>query len=220
VIDVCRKGGTLAQMFITFEGPEGAGKSTALAALAERLREAGLSVVTTREPGAGSFGRSIRDILLHGEDLDPKAELLLFLADRSNHVVTVIRPALAAGQIVLCDRYADSTLVYQAFVRGLDEGFARAGNQFATGGLTPDLTLLFDLDPEIGLRRIQSKDRLDSQPIEFHRRVREGFLREAAADPARWKVVDASVAADSVVENCWEIIEPRVIKRSQAPSDL
>jgi len=194
-------------MFITFEGPEGAGKSTALAILAERIRAAGHEVLTTREPGAGNFGRSIREILLHGEELDPKAELLLFLADRSNHVASIIRPALEAGKVVLCDRYADSTLVYQSFARGLDEGFARVGNQFATGGLTPDLTLLFDLDPEIGLRRLQSKDRLDSQPIEFHRRVREGFLREAAAGPKRWRVVDAAGEPDAVVCECWEILQ-------------
>jgi dTMP kinase len=198
-------------MFITFEGPEGAGKSTALAALAERIRASGQGVVTTREPGAGAFGKSIREILLHGDDIDPKAELLLFLADRSNHVATLIRPALSEGKIVLCDRYADSTLVYQAFARGLDEEFARAGNRFATGNLVPDLTLLFDLDPEIGLGRIRTKDRLDAQPIEFHRRVREGFLKEAAGNPARWRIVDASQDANVVLEKCWEILKSYVV---------
>jgi dTMP kinase len=197
-------------MFITFEGPEGAGKSTALAAVAERLRSAGTRVLTTREPGAGPFGKKIREILLHGEDLDPKAELLLFLADRSNHVASIIRPALDSGEIVLCDRYADSTLVYQAFARGLDEEFARAGNRFATGGLMPDITLLFDLDPEVGLRRLQAKDRLDSQPLEFHRRVRDGFLREAMANPRRWRVIDAAASPEVVFENCWEFIKPLV----------
>jgi len=199
-------------MFITFEGPEGAGKSTALSALAARLRTIGFEVLTTREPGAGDFGKRIREILLHGEEIDPKAELLLFLADRSNHVASIIRPALAAGQIVLCDRYADSTLVYQSYVRGLDEGFARAGNQFATGGLTPNLTLLFDIEPEIGLSRLTNKDRIDSQPIEFHRRVRQGFLREAASDGNRWKVVDASALPADVIENCWQIIEPLALE--------
>ena len=206
-----RNSGTIHKMFITFEGPEGAGKSTALAAVAERLRRKGFEAQTTREPGAGMFGKSIREILLHGEDLDPKAELLLFLADRSNHVSSIIRPALAAGKIVLCDRYADSTQVYQAYARGLDEDFVRAGNQFATGGLKPRLTLLFDLEPSLGLARLQSKDRLDSQPLAFHQRVREGFLREAACDPNRWKIIDASRDPDAVLENCWQIIERLIV---------
>lgn len=211
MITVSRKGGTLLEMFITFEGPEGAGKSTALAQLAERLRVGGFEVVTTREPGAGAFGRNIREILLHGEDLDPKAELLLFLADRSNHVSSIIRPALEDGKVVLCDRYADSTQVYQAYARGLNDEFVRAGNHFATGGLVPDLTLLFDIESELGLARIRTKDRLDSQPIEFHRKVREGFLREAACDPGRWKIVDSSGEPEAVLEKCWQIIEPLLI---------
>ena len=197
-------------MFITFEGPEGAGKSTTLAALADRLQKMDIGVLTTREPGAGSFGKKIRELLLHGEDLDPKAELLLFLADRSNHVSSIIRPALEAGRVVLCDRYADSTQVYQAHARGLNEEFVCAGNQFATGGLVPDLTLLFDLEAEQGLARIQSKDRLDAQPVEFHRRVRQGFLQLAAREPRRWRVIDASRPPAEVLENCWEIMEPLV----------
>ncbi|MDR3691354.1 MAG: dTMP kinase [Fimbriimonas sp.] len=197
-------------MFITFEGPEGAGKSTVLLSIADRLRASGRDVVTTREPGAGELGKSIRQILLHGDDLDPKSELLLFLADRANHVSNIVRPALARGAIVLCDRYADSTLVYQAYARGLDEAFARAGNAFATGGLVPDLTLLVDLDPRIGLTRLQSKDRLDAQSIDFHERVRDGFLREAASDAKRWRVVDGSQTADLVLEACWQFIEPLV----------
>ena len=197
-------------MFITFEGPEGAGKSTALATIAEKLRSLGHSVVTTREPGAGEFGKSIRQILLHGEDLDPKAELLLFLADRSNHVASIVRPALESGAIVLCDRYADSTVVYQSYARGLDIEFARAGNRFATGGLVPDLTLLFDLDPEIGLSRLTSKDRLDGQSIEFHRKVRDGFLVEAGMEPLRWRKVDASKNPEQVLEQAWQIIESKL----------
>jgi len=205
-----RRSGTIRAMFITFEGPEGAGKSTALASIADRLRSLGHTVLTTREPGAGEFGKSIRQILLHGDDLDPKAELFLFLADRANHVATLIRPALARGEIVLCDRYADSTLVYQAYARGLDKAFARAGNSFATDGLVPDLTVLFDLDPRIGLARLQSKDRLDGQSIEFHGLVRDGFLHEATADPKRWKIIDSSKSQDIVLELCWEIIDPIV----------
>lgn len=206
-------GGTLAPMFITFEGPEGAGKSTAVEGLAGRLRSGGFEVLTTREPGAGAFGHSVREILLHGAEIDSKAELFLFLADRANHVAGIIRPALAAGKVVLCDRYADSTLVYQAYARGLDEAFARQGNDFATGGLRPDLTFLFDIEPEEGLRRLSAKDRLDGQPIDFHRRVRDGFLREAAADPGRWRVLDASAAPGAVLQNCWTaLIESGLVR--------
>ncbi len=201
------KRGTLRQMFITFEGPEGAGKSTTLAAIAQRLREMNFEVVTTREPGAGDFGKKIREILLHGDDLDAKAELLLFLADRSNHVAKLIRPALESGAIVLCDRYADSTQVYQAYARGLDEDFVRQGNRFATGGLLPDLTLLFDIEPAAGLARIQSKDRMDSLPIEFHQKVRAGFLLEATSQPERWRILDASASSDEVLESAWALIQ-------------
>ena len=204
-------------MFITFEGPEGAGKSTALPAIADRLRSSGFQVLTTREPGAGEFGKMIREILLHGDEIDAKAELLLFLADRANHVASTIRPALDRGDVVLCDRYADSTLVYQGFTRGLDEAFVRMGNEFATGGLDPDLTLLFDLDPKVGLSRIRNKDRLDSQPIDFHQRVREGFLRESKNQPSRWKVIEASQSPLVVLEMCWEIVQPAVFLRHPHP---
>lgn len=197
-------------MFITFEGPEGAGKSTALAAVAERLGAMNQAVLTTREPGAGDFGRRIRELLLHGEELDPKSELMLFLADRANHVSRIIRPALEAGTVVLCDRYADSTLVYQCFARGLDESFVRAGNAFATGNLLPDLTLLFDLEPEVGLSRLVQKDRMDSQPLEFHRKVREGFLNEAKSHPQRWTVIDASQPREIVLEQAWHAIAARL----------
>ncbi|MGV3618036.1 MAG: dTMP kinase [Fimbriimonas sp.] len=187
-------------MFVTFEGPEGAGKSTALRGVAERLRERGLDVLTTREPGAGPFGARIREILLHGEDMPPAAELFLFLADRANHVETLIRPALAEGRWVLCDRHADSTFVYQAVARGLDADFVRAANRFATGGLVPNRTLLFDIDPEVGLARLASRDRLDGQPLAFHRRVREGFLALAGTEPDRFRVLDASQSPEAIVE--------------------
>lgn len=187
-------------MFITFEGPEGAGKSTALRGVAERLRERGLDVVTTREPGAGEFGQRIREILLHGEEMPPASELFLFLADRANHVATLIRPSLERGQWVLCDRHADSTFVYQAVARGLDADFVRAANRFATGGLVPDRTLLFDIDPEVGLARLASRDRLDAQPLAFHQRVREGFLALAGTETARFRVLDASQPPEAIIE--------------------
>lgn len=193
-------------MFVTFEGPEGAGKSTALTALAARLGDAGLEVVTTREPGAGEFGRAVREILLHGERLDPTAELFLFLADRAQNTASTIRPALSAGKTVLCDRYADSTLVYQGHARGLDVAELRRLNDLATGGLVPDLTLLLDLDVKAGLARQSGQDRLDSEPAEFHQKVREGYSAEAARDTARWKKIDASQPPGEVAELCWEAV--------------
>jgi dTMP kinase len=188
-------------MFITFEGPEGAGKTTAIAALADRLQRAGHQVIRTREPGAGDLGKKIRSILLEEDELDGKTELLLFLADRANHVQSVIRPALAEGKIVLCDRFTDSTLVYQGYAMGMDRDFIRTANDFATGGLSPDTTLLFDLPPEAGLARLQSMDRLDRKPLDFHQRVRAGFLREAHAEPRRWVLIDATRSAEQVLED-------------------
>lgn len=186
-------------MFVTFEGPEGGGKSTLIRGLADALRSKNLEVLVTREPGAGAVGAAIRDILLHGEQLDAKSELFLFLADRAQHVSQIIRPALAKGAWVLCDRHADSTVVYQGYGRGLDLEQLRSWNRFATGGLVPDVTFLLDLDPAVGLTRIASKDRLDSEPLEFHRKIRDGFLTEAKGDAARWVVLDATQPASNVL---------------------
>jgi dTMP kinase len=191
-------------MFITFEGPEGAGKSTAIAAIADRLRSRGLAVCTTREPGAGDIGRQIRDILLHGERMPTKTELFLFLADRSNHVETVILPALEQGEIVICDRYADSTYVYQALVRGLNAEFVAAANDFATGTLEPTITFLLDVPAEVGLARLVSKDRMDREPLDFHQRVREGFLSLARARQDRWRILDATQAPERIVDAFFE----------------
>jgi len=179
-------------VFITFEGPEGAGKTTVIALVAEALRSQQKQILVTREPGEGPLGAQIRQLLLHGGDMSSKSELFLFLADRANHVEQVIRPALQEGHIVLCDRYADSTYVYQALVRGLDRSFVESANSFATGGLKPDATFLLDLPVEVGLSRIESKDRLDREPIEFHQSVREGFLHLADSCPTRFQVLDAT----------------------------
>jgi len=193
-------------VFVTFEGPEGAGKSTLIAALAVEFEQHGRRVVRTREPGATSFGTEVRRLLLEGDNLSAETELFLFLADRANHVQRTLLPALREGAVVLCDRYADSTLVYQGYGRGLDLAFLRRANEFATGGLRPDLTLLLDLDPEAGLARLDSKDRLDREPIEFHRRIRAGFLAETKLDPDRWILIDASAAPDRVLAQAKEAI--------------
>lgn len=190
-------------MFVSFEGPEGAGKSTVIRAIDNRLRSNGRATFLTREPGSGPFGQKIREILLEGEDMEPRAELFLFLADRAQHVARLIRPALEAGKIVLCDRYVDSTFVYQSIGRRLDAGFVVSANAFATQGLIPARTVLLDIAPEIGLSRQTSKDRLDLQPLEFHRSVREGFLRLAVAEPTRWIVIDADRPLEEVVNQVW-----------------
>jgi dTMP kinase len=196
-------------MFVTLEGPEGAGKSTLIGGLAEMLSGRGHEVVRTREPGAGTVGQAIRQILLHGEPLEARAELFLFLADRAQHVASIIRPAMEAGKIVLCDRYADSTIVYQGYGRGLDLQMLRDLNELATGGLQPDLTLLLDLDPATGLSRLTQPDRLDREGIDFHTRIREGFLSEAKKGD-RWRVLDATASQAELVRIAGELIVQRL----------
>jgi dTMP kinase len=186
-------------MFITFEGPEGAGKTTVVRSIAEQLRTRGESVLVTREPGEGDLGAKIREILLHGNGMPAETELFLFLADRANHVQNVILPALDRKEVVLCDRYADSTYVYQALVRGLNKEFVRSANRFATGDLQPEKTFLLDLDPTIGLARIKSMDRLDREPLTFHHKVRDGFRTLADEDPKRWQILDATMSPDLLV---------------------
>lgn len=200
-------------MFITFEGPEGSGKSTAIQLIAEKLREQGVKVLTTREPGAGDFGQQIRALLLEGNSMPALSELFLFLADRANHVESIIRPALDAGAVVLCDRHADSTVVYQG-ARGFDKGMLRHLNSLATKGLAPNLTLLFDIEPSVGLSRIQDKDRLDREPLAFHAAVRQGFLDEMRLDPKRWRLIDASASKDAVFDQAWSIVVELTISLS------
>ena len=192
--------------FITFEGPEGAGKSTVLACVAETLRAEGHVVLATREPGAGDFGARVRELLLHGNDMCAEAELFLFLADRAEHMASTIAPALARGEWVLCDRHTDSTLVYQSVGRGLSMDFVRSANELATREIVPSRTILFDIDPSIGLARIQHKDRMDAQPLEFHQRIREGFLALAQLHPDRIRIIDASQDLDKVTEDALSAI--------------
>lgn len=203
-------------VFVTLEGPEGSGKTTLMRALAVRLERNGRRVLTTREPGDGPVGPQIRNILLHGDSLEPLTEVFLFLADRTQHVADVIRPALKDGGIVLCDRYADSTVVYQGYGRGLDIETLRSWNAAATGGLTPDLTLLLDLDPAVGMARIADKDRLDSEPIEFHRRVRDGFLQEAGRDPGRWEVLSGEFSPEALADAAEQLVNSRLGETVQA----
>lgn len=195
--------------FVTFEGPEGAGKSTLIRALATRY-ESEREVVVTREPGAGPFGEAVRRLLLEGEDLEPRAELFLFLADRAEHVSGLVRPALARGALVLCDRHADSTVVYQGYGRGLDRDLLRAWNAFATRGLRPHLTFLLDVPTEVGLARVTDSNRLDAEPVEFHRRIRQGFLDESAREPDRWIVLDGTRPAEEVLRAAVDSLSPRL----------
>ena len=192
-------------MFITFEGPEGSGKTTQIKVLAETLRQAGYSVHTTREPGGTAIGDQVRAVLtrLDNTAMHPRAEILLFLAARAQLVEEVIRPETSAGRIVLCDRYADSTLAYQGYGHGYDRDLLHGLLNFATAGLWPDLTLLLDVDPVLGLQRKKHSEewnRLDAYALAFHQRVRQGFLELAQSEPARWVRVDASQPMDSVQE--------------------
>ncbi|HYM82042.1 MAG TPA: dTMP kinase [Candidatus Limnocylindria bacterium] len=193
--------------FVTFEGGEGSGKSTQLQRLAARLREAGEDLVLVREPGGTPLAERIRALLLDpGFAPDPMAEVYLMEAARADLVVSVIRPALTAGRTVLCDRFADSTLAYQGGGRGIDCDLLVTFNDAATGGLIPDLTLLFDLDPRIGLARRDAHgatNRLDREPLAFHERVRAEYLRLAAAEPGRVLVIDASLAPEALEARTW-----------------
>jgi dTMP kinase len=189
-------------VFIAFEGGEGSGKSTQITLLADALRASGHDVVVTHEPGATEAGRGIRDLVLHHrQPLSPRAEALLFAADRAHHVDTVIRPALDARQIVLTDRYIDSSLAYQGIGRGLTIDEIRRISRWATQGLTPDLTVLLDVPAATGLVRARGEgtgDKLESESLDFHERVREAFLRLAEADPRVYRVIDATRPPDEV----------------------
>jgi len=205
----------LPGLFVTFEGGEGTGKSTQIARLAERLRAHGIGPVITREPGGTPLAEGIRALLLDiGPAPGPVAEAFLMEAARADLVAHVIRPALAAGRVVLCDRYDDSTLAYQGAGRGLDLAMLREWNRAATGGLTPDLTLLFDLDPATGLERragaAGAPNRLDREPREFHARVRAGYLELARAEPGRFVTLDASLPPKAMEEKLWEAVERRL----------
>lgn len=199
--------------FIAFEGGEGAGKSTQEALLADSLRLAGRSVVRTREPGGTPAGEAIRHVLLSPDfdGLDARAEALLFAAARGEHVAHVVRPALERGDVVICDRYLDSSVAYQGVGRDLGVDRVRDLSLWATGGLLPDLTVLLDVDPIVGLARFAGRDRLEAESIDYHRAVRQGFLDLAAAEPERYLVVDAAdpatVIADAIRQRALALVE-------------
>ncbi|MFN2148140.1 MAG: dTMP kinase [Anaerolineales bacterium] len=189
--------------FITLEGPEGGGKTLQARRLAQHLEALGHEVVLTREPGGTDIGDQIRKVLtlLENTAMDARTEFLLFSASRAQLVNERIRPQLARDRIVICDRFFDSSLAYQGYGQGLDLEMLRRVTEFATGGLVPDLTFLLDLDVEQGLRRRESGgnwNRLDAYDLDFHRRVREGYLNLAQEEPQRWVLVDASQDAAAV----------------------
>ena len=200
-------------LFITLEGVEGSGKSTQIRYLEEMLTQTGYPVLQTREPGGTATAEAIRHILLttsSHEPVTPQAEALLILAARCQHVTHLIRPALRGGTVVLCDRFSDSTFAYQGFGRGLNLEWLRAANEVATGGLTPDLTLVLDLPVSVGLarRRVDrgQQNRLDRETERFHRTVRRGFLALAAEEPTRMTIVNANRPAQEVRDELAEIV--------------
>ena len=198
-------------LLITFEGGEGGGKSTQVARLARRLRASGREVVTAREPGGTELGERVRAITR--DPAAPIAELFLFEAARAQLIAEIVRPAVTSGAVVILDRYADSTLAYQGYGRGLNLGEVRQANTTATGGLVPDLTVLLDIDVEHGLQRKLGEighDAIGREHREFHERVREGYRTLAEAEARRWVVLDATLAPDELEERIWETVEARL----------
>ncbi|NQW73205.1 MAG: dTMP kinase [Actinobacteria bacterium] len=190
----------MAGAFIALEGGEGAGKSTQGGLLVDHVRARGREVVWTREPGGTPASEAIRAIVLSRdyEGLEPRAEALLFAAARGEHAARVIRPAIERGAVVICDRYIDSSVAYQGYGRSLGSEAVRDLSLWATGGLLPELTILLDVDPVVGLARLSNPDRLEAEPLDYHRAVRAGFLQLAADDPSRYLILDASGDVDDI----------------------
>lgn len=196
-------------LFITFEGADGCGKTTQIKLLNEYLTNKGYETLLTREPGAKGLGEKIREILLNYDgEVSSNCESFLFLADRAQHVDCIIRPSLKKGSIVLCDRHTDSTVAYQGYGRGLDIDKINLLNEYATTGLKPDLTIVFDIDAETSLKRVgQNKDRMESAGLEFFKRVRNGFLEIAEKNPQRVKVINALDTIDNIHKQVVELVE-------------
>lgn len=206
-------------MFITFEGPEGSGKSTQIPLLADFLTQQGYHVYRTREPGGTPIGDEIRRVVhdVRFEEMHPLTEILLYSASRAQHVAQVIKPKLAQGHIILCDRFADSTYAYQGYGHGLSLDTLRRITEFATQGLTPDVTFYLDISPEVGLQRKQRAsaagqgewNRMDQLTLAFHQRVRQGYQALIHADPARWHSVDASADVSAVQAHLQTVVLPK-----------
>ena len=196
-------------LFITFEGPDGCGKTTQMNLLAQYFEKKGKKVVLTREPGGKGLGEKVREILLNYDgEVSDRCESFLFLADRAQNIDIIVKPAVKQGEIVLCDRHIDSTVAYQGYGRGLDINEINILNNLATGGKKPDLTLVFDVDVETSMKRVgKEKDRMESAGIDFHNRVRNGYLELAKQEPTRIKVLDATKTIEEIHEKVVEIIE-------------
>lgn len=195
--------------FITFEGADGSGKTTQIEMIKEYLEKQGHECLLTREPGGSDLGNKIREILLHYDgEVDSLAELLLYMADRAQHVKKVIIPALKEGKIVLCDRYTDSSVSYQGYARGLDIERIIELNKIATDGLEPDLTIVFDVETEVAMKRVGDvKDRLEQEGVEFHKKLRYGYLELAKRFPERIKVVNSNLSIDEVFEQVKNLLD-------------
>lgn len=201
-------------LFISFEGGDGAGKSTQLARLAQWFREQGREVVTTREPGGTPLGNQLRELVLHGEDVDERTEALLYATDRAHHVAEVIRPALARGAVVLSDRYLDSSVAYQGGGRGLTAERVEELNLWAVDGLLPELTVLLDLDPaHLPDRLTAAPDRLERAGSEFHLRTRAAFLERAAAHRGRFVVIDAAAPVEDIASQIRDHVQNLLTRR-------
>lgn len=205
------------KLFFTFEGPEGAGKTTVLKMIVSKLQEEGKEVIATREPGGSVIAEEIRQVILNPvhKEMDAKTEALLYAAARSQHFVEKIEPALREGKVVLCDRFIDSSLAYQGIGRGLGIEGVKSINEFAIGERMPDMTILFDLDPEIGLERINAhKDRevnrLDVESLAFHQKVRKAYLMLAKEFPERIFVIDASKPLEEVYQSVWKVLRDAI----------
>lgn len=199
-------------LFITFEGADGCGKTTQLNLLAQLLKEKGQEVIITREPGAKGLGEKVREILLNYDgEVSSNCEAFLFLADRAQHIDLIVRPAIAQGKIVLCDRHTDSTLAYQGYGRGVDLAQLKMLNGLATSGFVPDLTFVFDIDVETSMARVgKNKDRMESAGVEFHEKVRSGYLEIAKQEPDRVKVINSKDSIENIFEQVKNEMQRRI----------
>jgi dTMP kinase len=203
-------------IFITFEGGEGAGKTTLIDSIAQELTSEGYSVLKTREPGGTKLGEEIRNILLqHKEPLAPYTELSLFLASRAQHVAEVIGPALEAGKVVLCDRFNDSSVAYQGAARGLGMEKVRTFCEFICQGINPQLTIYLNLDPEIGMARVakaRKKDRIEAETLMFHKRIQEAYIAIHRSEQARFRLINAELSPERVFQEAMKLIDPLILK--------